>query len=250
MILTNPTMKNLLPHFFCMLLFLLSGCQNITDMQINYDDDQWMPLETSETITFKKSWKRWDMENCPRLYDYVLKKPQKVNGTPCRGGFTLDEYGELYGFILAEDHTLNGSRLPAGSRFEGTLYQDGNRSGYMIYLPHPIEIQSFQVRHKGGWEDYKVTFYNDGRLMSFKTDEEIKFNGLPCKGGPKDSDIILYPDGTLLSCYLSRDITIDGTEYQEGSRILVDTNGGISPMKTEHYWEIMGSIRRDLEEKR
>lgn len=236
--------------FYLLVILTISifGCQNLIDMQINYDEDQAMPLAQSENIDFKKSWQHWDMEKGPRLYDYFLKKPQKINGIPCRGRFTLDESAELYGFILAEDHTLKGSRLPAGSRFEANLYQDGKRSGYMIYLPQPIGIQGYQVLHKAGWEDYKITFYNDGSLMAFKTDTDVEINGIPCKGGPKDSDMILYPDGTLLSCFLSREITLDGNEYPEGSRILVNRKGGISPMKTEHYLEIMRSIRRDLAE--
>ena len=240
-------MKIICPGFFVTLLFLIASCQNITDMQINYDDDQPMPLTQTENIKFKKSWKRWDMENCPRLYDYVLKKPQKVNGIPCRGPFTLDEYGELYGFILAEDHTLKGSQIPAGSRFEGSLYRDGKRSGYMIYLPHPIEVQGYQVRHKAGMEDYKVSFYQNGKLKSFKTDDDIEINDIPCKGGPKNSDIILYPDGRLLSCYLSRDLTSGGNENQEGTRIFLDMDGRISTFTTENYLAIMKHIRSELE---
>jgi hypothetical protein len=243
-------MKTILPGFFATLIFLSFGCQNVMDMKISYDDDQPMPMTASGNVKFKKSWQRWDMEKSPRLYDYFLNEPQEVNGIPCRGPFTLDESGALYGFILAEDHTLNGSRLPAGSRFEASLYRDGNRSGYMIFLPHPAEIQGYQVRHKGGWEDYKVSFYNDGSLMSFKTEGDMEINGIPCKGGPKGSDIILYPDGRLLSCYLSRDFMSGDTEYRVGTRILVDLEGRIGPMTTGHYLEIMEHVRRDLAERR
>lgn len=225
------------------ILISLGACQNLSDMKISYDGDQPKPLEESENIKFKRSWQRWDIQRGPRLYDYILRKPAVINGLACRGGFTLDEHGELYGFNLAEDDTLNGTLIPSGSRFEGQLYKDGTRSGYMIYLSGPSDIQGYRVRDKAGLEDYKVTFYRNGRMFAFKTFEDIEIDGIPCKGGAKKSDILLYPNGQLLSCYLSEQYPSVEGEIMSGSRILVDTAQQVHPFTIDRYFRIMKEIR-------
>ena len=230
---------------FLILLFGLFSChrQQVEDMKINDDPSQKMPLQETDNIRFKQSWVRWDLPVSLRLYDYLVKETEEINNIPCIGNITVDTLGFLYGFIFGQDYELNGSTIPAGSRYETHLGSDAERSGYMITLSETCKVQGYLVRHKGSFlEEYHINFYNDGRLQGFKPVEDIEIDGIPCGVGKKNN-ISLYPDGSLWTCYLAEDFEIEGKYFQEGSQIIFDEGGKAFEYSRELNLEIMKRLR-------
>lgn len=226
---------------FILILTLLHACQNISDMEINYDSDQPMPIQETANIKFRKSWKRWDKPSFLRLYDYDLQNIEEIHGVPCIHRLTLDSLGNLYGFILAKEYQLNGNIIPAGSRYETRLGRSAQRIGYMIYLSEPCEIQGYYVRNEAGMEDYKVDFYSDGGLKEFKVYEDVMIGQIPCKGD-KEHGITLYPDGKAWVCYLSKDTNINGARFSKGSHVIFDTSGNAFEYSLELHLDLMGVV--------
>lgn len=225
--------------FIILLSFGLSSC-----LKTEYSSNQIKPLEETENIKFKNSWKRFDKSESLRLYDYSLKKMEEIKGIPCKGRLTLDSLGNLYGFVLGKDFKLNGTMLPAGSRYETILGRSGQKTGYMIYLSKPYDIQGYHVRDKAGMQDYNIGFYNNGSLRGFKIYENLKIDGIPCKGGKK-SGISLYPNGKLWICNLSKDIEINGKRYNEGTKIIIDVNDNVHIYSLELELDIMKELKID-----
>lgn len=242
-------MRNYIGIWFpCILLCGLLSCQNhgqhLEDMKINVDPSQGMPLQETENIRFKQSWVRWDLPGSLRLYDYLVKKTEEINNIPCIGKITVDTLGFLYRFIFGQEYELNGTTIPAGSRYETNLGSDAERKGYMITLSEACKIQGYQVRHKGSpLEVYHINFYNDGSLLGFKPVDDIEIDGIPCGGGKKNNDISLYPDSSLWTCYLAEDLEIEGKYFQEGSQIIFDEGGKAFEYSRELYLEIRKRLR-------
>jgi len=228
-----------IPEFlvYSLLIICAGSCKNLSDMKVNTDRDQPLPIAENEQIKFSKSWNRWDKPQSGRLYDYSIKGNTLINGVPCRSRFTVDSAGMLYGFILSEDYELNGSLIPAGSRYEARVRSNGERAGYMIYLSRSTDIQGFPVRHKAFPEDYKADFYQNGTLKAFKMTQNKEIDGVPCSGGKKH-DIWLYPDGKLMGCTLSANYTAENMNWQPGTRILIDQEGKIYLYSTNKHAEI------------
>ena len=219
-------MKTNLTLFLSIILFcVLLSCNTQKNKEKSYKD---FPMEVTNEYKKVKSWNRSDKPEFGPLYDYFLKKTKVIQGVPCKGRFTLDKDGKLYGFTLSEDHVVNGTMLPKGSRYEAHVGRNNMRNGYMIYLPENIEIQGYLVRHNGLFlEDYHVNFYNEGQLEGFKPVNDIEIDSIPCKGGKKDSWVVLYPDGRLKRCNLSKDIEINAKQYMKGTELNLDEKGNI-----------------------
>lgn len=199
------------------------------------------PLPISGDYTKVESWKRFDKE-FGNLYDYYLKEPKTIKSIPCKGRFTVDDSGELYGFVLSEDFKFHGNMIPEGSRYEGRVHNN-RRNGYMIYLSRDSEIQGLMVRSKGkGWEDYKLDFYHNNKLRGFKLVNDTEINGIPCKGGENDY-VILYPDGNIGECTLSSDFVSSNDLFLANTRIMISKDGKVfkkknSPIKIDFYMDI------------
>ena len=121
---------------------------------------------------------------------------------------------------------INGSLLPAGSRYEIRLGKEAQKVGYNIYLSEDCEIQGYHVRNKAGIDACIVGFYQNGSMRNFASYEDIEINSIPVRGG-KNYCISLYPNGRIWMGYLSRNIEIDGQSFTEGHRVLCDTTGKV-----------------------
>lgn len=201
----------------------------------NSGTNECLPLQESEDIKFIKSWTRFDRPEFGEIYTYKLISPAKISGVPCKGKVHLTSDGTLYGFVLAEPFTLNGTMFPVNSRYEARVNRQNLKSGYMVFIPKPIEIQGYQVRHKGSFlEDYKPDFYESGALSGFKSVQNTVVNGIPCRGGSKDY-IILYENGDLLVCTLSEDQKIMDKSFKSGQKLVFDPNGNAYPYTPELF---------------
>jgi len=219
---------------------LLVGCD--FQKKDNSESKENYPLPITEEYSKVKSWKRFDKSEFGKLYDYFLKEPKIVQSVPCKGRFTVDSSGKLYGFVLSEDYLFHGNMIPKGSRYEGRVHNN-KRNGYMIYLSKDSEIQGLMVRSKGkGMEDYKPDFYHNHKLRGFKLVKDTEINGIPCKGGKNDY-VILYPDGKLGECTLSSDFVSGDEVFLAETRIMISKDGKVykkknSPIKIDFYMNL------------
>ena len=225
---------------FISIVIILISCN--LEKKNNSESKENYPLPITEEYSKVKSWIRFDRPEFGKLYDYYLKEPKIVQNIPCKGRFTVDSSGELYGFVLSENYLFHGNMIPKGSRYEGRVH-NSKRNGYMIYLSKDTEIQGLMVRSKGkALEDYKPDFYNKNMLRGFKLVSDTEIDGVPCKGGKKDY-VILYPNGKLGECTLSKDFVSDNKVFLAETRIMLNKEGKVykkdsSPFKIDFYMNL------------
>jgi hypothetical protein len=160
-----------------------------------------------------------------------LDAPETIQGVRCARTAWLTADGRLDGCFLAEEQTVDGRSLPAGTRIG--LDAEGHLD--TAFLPGTTEIDGHMCR--GGGHDFMTRFHPGGalRLCWLANDEEIQ--GVPCGrstipgeiwrglfGGEK-AGVSFHPDGKLASCRSSRGFTLAGRSYEKGTRVELDAAG-------------------------
>lgn len=185
-----------------------------------------------------------------------------VQENPCRADVHRYANGGIKSCILARDHTLAGSLLPAGSdvsfdetgalrmsrlarasEFYGrplpaqsTVFFDrqGRMDGFWLHTDAAIDGHLLGAREDGA----RDSLYPNGRLRAgfIAGDEEI--DGVPCtssanpfKMGPRvislgtQRMVRFYDNGRLQQAMVSRDVTIQGHAFKKGDLVYLTPDG-------------------------
>ena len=154
---------------------------------------------------------------------------QQIQGYPCHGTVNYFENGKIASCILAQEFTVLGHSLPAGTQLNfastGTVA--------FICLPSATYIQTYLCKGEGP-TTWHTVFYPDGQLKLLWPAKDQWIQDVPCREASFWTDafgggagVHFYPNGKLKYCKLSEDIIIQGHLFKRGDHIHFNENGQI-----------------------
>jgi len=174
----------------------------------------------TRVILTREGW----MEGCTFPHD------TQIQGYLCSTKAKFYENGLLRSCELANDDTLSGNPLPAGTSInfapEGWMRACG--------LPHHAQIQGHLCY--GGF-DHGNVFYPNGKLKRIQLAQMEYIQGIPCMEfkwtrwvwdflfGKGDPRVRFWPNGKLQQCRLAKDFTIEGRSFNKGDDVRFDREG-------------------------
>lgn len=94
--------------------------------------------------------------------------------------------------------------------------QDGN---ILCVFPENTTVQGYKHRVGGGAGDISISFYQNGKLHYFYSDEDVLIGEILCKRNIFNN-ISLYENGNLKECTLALDKQITNIHFKKSTRIL------------------------------
>jgi hypothetical protein len=93
-------------------------------------------------------------------------------------------------------------------------------------FPENTTVQGYNCIGGGGASGVSTSFYKNGRLHYFFSDETVLIGGILCKSNLLNN-IGLYENGKLKECTLAQDQNIDNSQYRKNTRICFDETGKV-----------------------
>ena len=203
------------PLLLCIMLAGLYGCRkcdkNVVKNGVHFDK-----LCYSKLITGK--YKGAIVIECDLADDTIIQ------GYPCKKGFvSFNSDWSLSELTLSQSFEFNHFTMPA----ETYIVFGRTKHIQSCNFPRDVKVQGHLCRGgRGGPEGVVTSFYENGYLKSFFSRNDIEIDGILCKGSLFNI-IGLHDNGRLSQCNLAKTTTIDGTEYNEKSKINLDREGNV-----------------------
>ncbi|MBT3207847.1 MAG: hypothetical protein HN704_08755 [Bacteroidetes bacterium] len=197
--------------FVSIALVFFASCGNYTAWQYNISE---------YNIEFKKLRYSLDDQGKTQTVIGYLKSDTTIFGYPCQENwihFTNEWQLEL--FCLSENFSISDNNFRKGS-----WIRIKHNKGLICVFPEDTIVQGHYCRGGGGVKGVQTSFYANGKLKSFFSNENTKIDGVLCKKGLLSS-IILYQNGLLKECNLAETQTVNGKEYKKRSRLSFDLEG-------------------------
>ena len=148
-----------------------------------------------------------------------------IHGFPCEKGWIhFKKNWELLSFQLSENFIYKNEMLPAHT-WVHLPYHDA-QTGYVCSFPFDYKVQGYLCSGSGGYKGTHTGFYENGKLRSFFSSEDVLVNGIPCEASLL-VNVKLHENGKLKSCRLAENINLKGKVYKKGKTIQSDDNGNI-----------------------
>jgi Flp pilus assembly protein TadD/uncharacterized protein YceK len=135
--------------------------------------------------------------------------PTTIQGIPCSLTVRAYDSGRLRQTILAEAHTIDGIRFPAGSDVE--FYESGSLKE--CTAPLPVDIQGVTCASYA-----PILFHNSGTIRSACIKEGCTVGGVTCPGGQRihflESGELYYTDSAQEHCRAAQRLWREGRAEQ------------------------------------
>ena len=152
-----------------------------------------------------------------------LKSDSEIRGIPCRAGWIhFDNDWTPAEFCLSRNHTYGNVDLPGGA----WVLKHPQNEVLVVVFPDDTLVQGHHVRGGGGMNGVHTSFYFSGGIRQYFPVADAVIDNIKCRGGIFHP-VTLHENGRLMSCTLGEDMTVSGTTLNKGTKIKVDTAGGI-----------------------
>ncbi len=156
-----------------------------------------------------------------------LKQPTIINGYLCSPDWVhMEKDGKLLLFRLEEPSEINHVTFP---RETWVRFHDGN---LIVVFPRDTVIQGFFCRGGGGVKGVQTSFYENGSIREFYSNNTLIIDDVKCYSDPTNP-IGLHDDGSLRYCTLAEPLEYDTGEIKKGTRIEIDEEGHIVAQQKE-----------------
>ena len=147
-----------------------------------------------------------------------------IQGYPCKKGFIFFyDNGNLRTFRFSKPFEFSDFVIP--EKTWGMLDREGDI--YICFFSKDTKVQGYPCRGSiMGLEGVQTSFHKNGKLNCFFPRKDIEIDGILCKGSVFHLTG-LHDNGKLRNCTLAKTMIINGKEYQKGTKITLDKEGGI-----------------------
>lgn len=127
---------------------------------------------------------------------------------------------------LSENSIINNYSYP-----KDTWIKFDDEHNVICVFPRNTNVQGYLCKGDGNVKGISTSFYKNGRLHSFYSENDVLIGEVFCLGGMLHN-IELFDNGALKECTIARDKEIHGILYNKYTRVSFDENGNI--VSTNH----------------